>query len=117
VRPLTGDTEATWQRRGRVDARSPTAVAGPFRGQPGTSLRSSERILPFDCRFDASSKTETIMTRVKITRKDGSPTPYFWTNKDGSDRSSLTVYKQTSDGIKRMRGVRFDSVNKRMLKH
>ncbi|MGH7449238.1 MAG: hypothetical protein ACREK1_03745 [Longimicrobiales bacterium] len=54
------------------------------------------------------------MARIKIIKKDGSPTPYFWSDKDGTDRTRLKVYKQTVEGIKRMRGVRFNSVTNRM---
>jgi hypothetical protein len=56
------------------------------------------------------------MARIRITKKDGTPTPYFWSDKDGTDRTQQTVYKQTDSGIKRMRGVRFDAVSKRMRK-
>jgi hypothetical protein len=56
------------------------------------------------------------MARIRITKKDGTPTPYFWSDKDGTDRTQQTVYKQTESGIKRMRGVRFDAVSKRMRK-
>jgi hypothetical protein len=57
------------------------------------------------------------MAKVKIFKKDGTPTSYFWSNKDGVDRTQATVYKQTSDGVKRMKGVRFDAVSNRMNKH
>lgn len=57
------------------------------------------------------------MAKVKISKKDGSSTPYFWSDKDSGDRSNKTVYKQTSDGVKRMRGVHFDPVTNRMHKH
>ncbi len=55
------------------------------------------------------------MARVKIFKKDGTPTPYFWSDRD-SDRKNLTVYKQTDDGVKRMRGVHYDAVARRMRK-
>lgn len=54
------------------------------------------------------------MAKTKIVRKDGSPSPYFWSDDDGSAPTRKRVYKQTSDGVKRMRGVRFDSVKNRM---
>jgi len=57
------------------------------------------------------------MAKVKIFKKDGSPTPYFWSDKDGTDRTHQTVYKQTDEGVKRMRGVHFDAVKNRMHKH
>ncbi|MGD2067625.1 MAG: hypothetical protein PVI57_02995 [Gemmatimonadota bacterium] len=54
------------------------------------------------------------MARIKIVRKDGSPSPYFWSDEDGSAPTRRRVYKHTSSGVKRMRGVRFDSVKNRM---
>ena len=56
------------------------------------------------------------MAKVKIYKKDGTPTPYFWSDKHSGDRTRQTVYKQTTDGIKRMRGVHFDAVAKRIRK-
>jgi hypothetical protein len=55
--------------------------------------------------------------KIRIFRKDGSPTSYFWSDKDGTDRTRQTVYKQTDTGVKRMRGVHFDAVEKRIHKH
>jgi len=55
--------------------------------------------------------------KVKIFKKDGTPTPYFWSEKDGAVRTEKTVYKETSDGVKRMKGVRFNPVTNRMQKH
>lgn len=57
------------------------------------------------------------MARVKIFKKDGSPTPYFWSDKEATGDREKTVYKQTTDGIKRMKGVHFDPVKNRMRKH
>ena len=57
------------------------------------------------------------MAKVKIFKKDGTPTPYFWSNKHSGDRSCQTVYKHTSDGIKRMKGVHFDAIKNRMVRH
>jgi hypothetical protein len=48
------------------------------------------------------------MARIAITRPDGSPSPYFWIDKEPGGSRLRTVYKQTPDGVKRMRGVRFD---------
>lgn len=55
------------------------------------------------------------MAKVKIFKKDGTATPYFWSDRD-SDRTNVTVYKQTDDGIKRMTGVTYNAVTKRMQK-
>ncbi|NIP80566.1 MAG: hypothetical protein GWM90_15635 [Gemmatimonadetes bacterium] len=56
------------------------------------------------------------MARVRITKRDGSTTPYFWSDKEQGSKTRKTVYKQTADGVKRMRGVRFDPVTNRMHK-
>lgn len=56
------------------------------------------------------------MARKKIQKKDGTATPYFWSDKDGEDRTHQTVYKQTTDGVKRMKGVHYDAVKNRMNK-
>lgn len=56
------------------------------------------------------------MAKIKIYKKDGTPTPYFWSDKDGTDRTHKTVYKQTPDGVKRMTGVRFDPVTNQVHK-
>lgn len=55
--------------------------------------------------------------KIKICKKDGTPTQYFWSDKDGTDRTHQTVYKQTNDGIKRMTGVHFDAVANQIHKH
>lgn len=48
------------------------------------------------------------MARMRIYRKDGRPTPFFWREEDGEDRTRQTVYKRTASGVKRMKGVHFD---------
>ncbi len=55
------------------------------------------------------------MARVKIFKKDGTATPYFWSDRD-TDRTNLTVYKKTADGVKRMRGVHYDATTRQMHK-
>jgi len=54
------------------------------------------------------------MSRVKIFKKDGSPTAFFWMDKDVTDRTKVTVYKETKEGVKKMRGVQFDAVANQM---
>lgn len=49
------------------------------------------------------------MARIKIYKKDGSSTRYFWSDKDSSKRTSKRVYKETDDGVKRMKNVRFNA--------
>jgi hypothetical protein len=56
------------------------------------------------------------MARFKIDRPDGTPTPYFWSDKDSSKPTRKTVYKKTEEGVSRMRGVHFDAKNKKMHK-
>jgi hypothetical protein len=57
------------------------------------------------------------MSRTSIVKNDGTSTRYFWMEADGSAPSRKTVYKQTTDGVKRMRGVHFDSATNRIHKH
>lgn len=56
------------------------------------------------------------MARIAITRPDGSPSPYFWTDKEPGDKRLKRVYKQTTEGVKRMKGVRFDVVRSQIRK-
>ena len=56
------------------------------------------------------------MARIRILRKDGTPTLYFWSDGDKA-AAEKTVYKQTTDGVKRMKGVHFDATKKRIVKH
>lgn len=65
-------------------------------------------------RFVTSLHWSSLMARIRISKKDGTSTPYFWSDKDGSDRTRQTVYKQTVEGVKRMKGVSFNSVTNRM---
>ena len=55
------------------------------------------------------------MARINISR-NGIATPYFWVNKDGIDRSHRPVFKKTTEGVTRMKGVFFDAVNKQMVR-
>jgi hypothetical protein len=54
------------------------------------------------------------MSRTNIVKKDGSPTPYFWSDKDGNDLTAKTVYKRTDRGVTRMKGVQFDVTRKKI---
>jgi len=56
------------------------------------------------------------MARTKIVKKDGSPTPFFWTDKDGNDRAHKTVFKETTKGVKRKKGVHYDVDQNRIHK-
>jgi hypothetical protein len=53
------------------------------------------------------------MARIKIFKKDGTATPYFWLEKEKENRTK-TVYKETPDGVKRMKGVRFNPQTNQM---
>ncbi|HUF50358.1 MAG TPA: hypothetical protein VMN60_05960 [Longimicrobiales bacterium] len=54
------------------------------------------------------------MAKITICKKDGTMTSYFWSDRDGSDRTRQPVYKRTSEGVKRVKGMRFNSVSNRM---
>ena len=56
------------------------------------------------------------MAKVRIVKNDGTPTPYFWSNKHGTDRAFQTVYKQTNEGVKRMKGVHYNAITNKFLK-
>lgn len=51
---------------------------------------------------------EDSVARMRIYLKDGRPTPFFWREEDGTDRTNQTVYKRTMSGVKRMKGVHFN---------
>jgi hypothetical protein len=48
------------------------------------------------------------VARIRIYRKNGRPTHFFWREEDGKDRTHQTVYKRTAEGTKRMKGVHFN---------
>ena len=54
------------------------------------------------------------MARITIHKKDGTPTQYFWSDKDAADPKLRPVYKQTTDGVKRMKNVRYNTITNRM---
>lgn len=56
------------------------------------------------------------MARIKIDRPDGSPSPYFWSDKEAGDKAQRTVYKKTDQGVTRMKGVHFDAVENRVVR-
>lgn len=56
------------------------------------------------------------MSKVRILRKDGTPTPYFWSDRENTDRTRRTVFKEADGRVKRMTGVHFNSVTKRFQK-
>jgi hypothetical protein len=56
------------------------------------------------------------MARVKIVKPDGSPSPYFWNDQKEGAKPLKTVYKKTSQGVKKLRGVRYDLANNTFIK-
>jgi hypothetical protein len=56
------------------------------------------------------------MARVKIVRPDGSPSPYFWNDEKEAATPLKTVYKKTPQGVKRLRGVRYDLANNTFIR-
>ncbi len=56
------------------------------------------------------------MKKIPILKKNGSPSHFFWTDADGADQARQTVYKQTEEGVKRMKGVTFDVASNRVNK-
>jgi hypothetical protein len=56
------------------------------------------------------------MAKIQIAKKDGTPSQYFWSDTEKTDKSERTVYKQTDDGVKRMNGVHFDATKMRIVR-
>ncbi|HSJ13014.1 MAG TPA: hypothetical protein VK939_01285 [Longimicrobiales bacterium] len=56
------------------------------------------------------------MARIKIFKKDGTPTPYFWSDRQSDDRTRATVFKETQDGVKRIKTVVYNAVTNRLQK-
>lgn len=56
------------------------------------------------------------MAKNKIVKKDGSATPYFWSDKDGRDPAQKAIFKETAQGVKRMVGVYYNTQTKRLVK-
>ncbi len=56
------------------------------------------------------------MARHIIFNKHGQPTEYYWTDEHASDPERVTVFRQKEDGVKKMRGVFFDSKAGKIVK-
>jgi hypothetical protein len=56
------------------------------------------------------------MARVKIVRPNGTESPFFWKDEKDGTEPLKTVYKVTGDGVKRLKGVRYDLANNTFLK-
>jgi hypothetical protein len=56
------------------------------------------------------------MKRNPILKKSGKPSNYFWNEGEQADASRHTVYKQTEEGVRRMKGVTFDAAANRINK-
>jgi len=57
------------------------------------------------------------MAKVRILKRDGTPTSYFWSDNDKGEKSRRTVYKHADGRILRMRGVHFDATTLKIVKH
>lgn len=67
-----------------------------------------------DTRQVLSLERARSLSRTHIVRRDGTPSSYFWSDDDLSAATCKRVYRETPGGVERMRGVRFDSLKKRM---
>ena len=56
------------------------------------------------------------MARHPISDKNGKPTEYFWSDKHATAPERVTVFRKTEEGVKKMRGVIFDSKAGRIVK-
>lgn len=56
------------------------------------------------------------MAKHRIHDESGKPTRYFWSDKHGQDRARMIVFKQTEEGVKRMKNVFFDAVKGKLQK-
>ena len=57
------------------------------------------------------------MAKVRILKKDGKPSAYFWSDKHTGDRAFQTIYKQTAEGIKKIKGVHYNALTNKIVKH
>jgi hypothetical protein len=57
-----------------------------------------------------------MMTRHVIYNPAGQPTKYFWTDEHGKDAQHRVVFKEGPDGLKKMTGVHFDAIAKKIRK-
>lgn len=56
------------------------------------------------------------MKKKTILKKSGAPSPFFYDEDDSADPARHTVYKQTEEGVKRMRGVTYDAATNQVNK-
>ncbi|HEX6694528.1 MAG TPA: hypothetical protein VF035_07535 [Longimicrobiales bacterium] len=56
------------------------------------------------------------MNKKTILKKSGAPSPFFYDADDSADPARHTVYKQTEEGVKRMRGVTYDAATNQVNK-
>ena len=57
------------------------------------------------------------MAKARILKKDGKPSAYFWSDKHTGDRAFQTIYKQTAEGIKKIKGVHYNALTNKVVKH
>ena len=56
------------------------------------------------------------MARHPINNKHGQQTEYYWQDEHATDPSRATVFRETENGVKKMRGVHFDSKTGKIVK-
>jgi hypothetical protein len=54
------------------------------------------------------------MARTQILKKDGTPTQYFWSDRDGKELTHKLVFKETDKGLTRMKGVHYDALRMKL---
>jgi hypothetical protein len=56
------------------------------------------------------------MARHRIHDESGKPTRYFWSDKYKTGGSQVAVFKETDEGVKRMKKIFFDTQKAKMIK-
>ena len=56
------------------------------------------------------------MARHVIHNKHGKPTDFFWSDKHAANPERVTVFRKTETGVKKIRGVTFDSKAGRIVR-
>lgn len=55
------------------------------------------------------------MARIPIVKKDGTPTPLFWSDQRDDDKPLKRVFRATDDGrVMRSRSLRYDTKRKQL---
>ena len=67
-------------------------------------------------RSQFSHERNSFMARTVIQTKAGKPSPFFWSDKDGTEATRKSVYKKTGARVTRIRGVFFNVETKKLSK-